>query len=192
MMTSVNNLQSSLNQSSWTIDQFNAGSAFYESQSTPENRSQQMPELKFNQSNWTNPVAPPIYLSSGDFCYFAFNGIVVSMLGVAGFLTNLLTIFGLRRDPEKDNATIWLLKTLAVVDNIYLSLICVAVPTATVLFYIYAMHTVSYLISTCLQPLISIAHTLTVWIVVLVTVSRYLCIVRPMDVKWRNLRRMKV
>src|SRR6218665_2866037 len=27
---------------------------------------------------------------------------------------------------------------------------------------------------------------------VLVTFARYLCIVRPMDVKWRNLRRMKI
>lgn len=190
MMTSVKAMQSSLNQSSWTIDQFGAGSTFSQSfyQSTPENGSQQMPESKYNQSNWTNPVEPLTHISSCYFCYFIFNGIVVLMLCVAGFLTNLLTILGLRRDPENENATIWLLKTLAAVDNVYLSLVCVVLPMEAIAFFINTtvMWTVDFFVSVILQPLISVVHCLTVWIVVLVTVARYLCIVRPMDIKWRS------
>ena len=49
-----------------------------------------------------------------------------------------------------------------------------------------------FFIFVVLHPLVLVFHTLTVWIVVLVTFARYLCIVRPMDVQWRNLRRMKI
>src|SRR6218665_3350648 len=81
-----------------------------------------MAEFQLNQSHWTTAFMPSIWLSPAKGCDVAFNGFINPTLCVLGFLTSLLTIFGLRRVPEKDNATIWLLKTLAVLDRIYILL----------------------------------------------------------------------
>src|SRR6218665_3400330 len=136
----------------------------------------------------------PVSSSSTQCCAFAFHCFVNPILILFGLLMNLSTVFGLRRLPEKDNVTIWLLKTLALLDSIYLSLIFMLSLAFTITRYTYwtsgmlSMYKYSRLI---LQYPILIAHNLIIWIVVLVTVGRYLAVCKPMDIKWRDLRRMK-
>src|SRR6218665_316164 len=151
-----------------------------------------MAEFQLNQSNWTTAFMPPIWLSSTKGCDLAFNGIINPILCVLGFLTSLLTIFGLRRVPEKDNGTIWLLKTLALLDNIYILLVFVFTSISTITGHTgWISETLTMYTRIILQPLVLFAHSLITWVLVLVTVDRYLAVCKPMDIKWRDLRRVK-
>ena len=152
-----------------------------------------MAEFQLNQSNCTSALKPPIWLFPTKGCDVAFYCFINPILVLLGFVMNLLTVFGLRRVPEKYNATIWLLKTLAILDGIYLLLVFVLSSTNTILKFnwIPEIVTIYKYIHIILQPLVLLAHCLIAWIVVLVTVDRYLAVCKPMDIKWRDLRRVK-
>jgi hypothetical protein len=123
---------------------------------------------------------------------------VVSALCLIGFIGNALTIAVLRRDRLQDGAstaTNWLLRSLAAVDTVYL-VSCLFIQTMktahdfTVWFpdplrpyFPYAEQFI--------WPVASIAHTMTVWTVLLVTVDRYIAVCRPFDSRLRTAERVK-
>lgn len=114
---------------------------------------------------------------------------VVGMLCVVGLAGNALTIGVLRRDRDKKaNSTNWLLQALAVVDSLYLVACAFIQPLKTVhdstdwlpQLVDHFPHVEPYV-----WPLASFAQTMTVWIVLLVTIDRYLAVCRPFS---RHLR----
>lgn len=185
-MTSVSSLLPFLSQLNWTLDPLGAGPKFFRNQSTAENWTQQTPRLHID----------PLNDSTFDYLFLDCNELIsiilIIIFCVFGFLGNFITILVLRRVPDKDNATIWLLQALAVVDNIYLLLAFLQLSGRTIFMEIPEIWDVLSHIAVFQYTLFLIAHTLTVWIVVLVTIDRYLAICKPMHINWRTLRRMKV
>lgn len=188
MMAMIKPLESTISHRSWTINPFDARPELIEHQSAAENWTEQM---SVDLVNGTITFDPPTTCSSLRFCFFDVLGVI---LGVFGFLTNVITFLGLRRDPDKGNSSVWLLRTLAVVDNVYLSLEFIrwligqifqyAPLTLGIWTVLYDIHAVSW-------PLKSVPQILAVWIVVLIAVDRYLAMCKPMQIKWRTLRRIK-
>src|SRR6218665_760960 len=152
-----------------------------------------MAEFQLNQSNWTTTFMPSIWLSPAKGCDVAFNGFITPTMCVFGFVTSLFTLFGLRGVPEKDSSTIWLLKTLALLDSIYILLFFVFSSAITIARFnwIFGMTMYKNYGLLIVQPLVIFAHNLITWIVALVTVDRYLAVCKPMNIKWRELRRVK-
>jgi hypothetical protein len=123
---------------------------------------------------------------------------VVSALCLIGFVGNALTIAVLRRDRLQDGAstaTNWLLRSLAAVDTVYL-VSCLFIQTAktahdfTVWFPDRLRPYFPYA-EQFMWPVASIAHTMTVWTVLLVTVDRYIAVCRPFDSRLRTAERVK-
>ena len=123
------------------------------------------------------------------------NVFVVGVLCLVGFVGNALSIAVLRKDRDKKNTTNWLLQTLAVADTLYL---CASV-------FIQTLNTIRadtnwwpdlqrafpYL-EPYIWPFASIAQTITVWLVMLVTVDRYIAICLPLRTNIRTLQRTKL
>ena len=123
------------------------------------------------------------------------NVFVVGILCLVGFVGNALSIAVLRKDRDKKNTTNWLLQTLAVADTLYL---CASV-------FIQTLNTIRadtnwwpdlqrafpYL-EPYIWPFASIAQTITVWLVMLVTVDRYIAICLPLRTNIRTLQRTKL
>lgn len=120
---------------------------------------------------------------------------LVSALCLLGFVGNALTIVILWRDRDKKSPTNWLLQSLAVVDIVYLVACVFIQPLKTI------NDATSWLGSgfrdafTHAEPyvwaLASVAQTVTVWIVMLVTVDRYVAICHPLRGKMRTLGRAR-
>jgi hypothetical protein len=118
---------------------------------------------------------------------------VVSILCVAGFLGNLLSIAVLNRDRDKPNTTNWLLQTLAVVDTLYLVTCVLIQPVKAAHDYtdwFDERSTVRQLFP-YVEPhawaAASIAQTMTVWMVMLVTADRYIAVCKPLQVILNSL-----
>ena len=123
------------------------------------------------------------------------NVFVVGILCLVGFVGNALSVAVLRKDRDKKNTTNWLLQTLAVADTLYL---CASV-------FIQILNTINadtnwwpdlqrafpYL-EPYIWPFASIAQTITVWLVMLVTVDRYIAICLPLKTNIRTLQRTKL
>jgi len=148
----------------------------------------------FNSSK--SPTDDAVFRIVVDIC-------IVGMLCLIGFIGNSLTFVILRGDRDKQSTTNWLLQTLAVVDIVYL-IACVLIQpvkaihelgpktewrrgSASSAFHVTFTHLEPYI-----WPLASIAQTVTVWVVVLVTVDRYIAICMPLRSKIRTLRRVRV
>src|SRR6218665_3290895 len=114
-------------------------------------------------------------------CDLFLNVIATTSLCFVGFLGNSVTIAVLRRDrdPQRQKSTNWLLEMLAIADIIFLVFAFIfllitslafnseALPVFLKVFpYLYAY----------IYPFATIAYVMTIWIVVLVTVDRYLAI----------------
>jgi len=127
---------------------------------------------------------------------------IVGLLCLIGFVGNSLTFVILRGDRDKNSTTNWLLQTLAVVDIVYL-VACVLIQPVKAIhdlcpetewrrgsawsgFHVTFTHLEPYI-----WPLASIAQTVTVWVVVLVTVDRYIAICMPLRSKIRTLPRAR-
>jgi len=127
---------------------------------------------------------------------------IVGLLCLIGFIGNSLTFVILRGDRDKNSTTNWLLQTLAVVDIVYLVACVLIQPVKAVhdirpetewrrdstwsSFRIVFTHLEPYI-----WPLASIAQTVTIWVVVLVTVDRYIAICMPLRSKIRTLPRAR-
>jgi len=145
--------------------------------------------------NWTTP--PPeapcnATKSAGSPTYIFYRTVVevyiVSALCLAGVIGNLLSMMVLRRDRDRPNATNWLLQALAVVDTFYL-LACI---------FIHPLKTINDVgdpegaratlrrVFPYMEPqawvLASTAQTAAVWLVLLVTVDRYVAVCQPLKV----------
>ena len=128
---------------------------------------------------------------------------VVGLLCLIGFIGNTLTFIILRGDRDKNSTTNWLLQTLAVVDILYL-IACLFIQPLKAIHDLYGhrvdssnigMFDVFHVVFTRLEPhmwhMASIAQTVTVWVVVLVTVDRYIAICMPLRSKIRTLPRAR-
>ena len=127
---------------------------------------------------------------------------IVGLLCLIGFVGNSLTFIILRGDRDKHSTTNWLLQTLAVVDIVYLAA-CVLIQPVKAIHDLYpetewrrgsawsAFHMTFTHLEPYIWPLASIAQTVTVWVVVLVTVDRYIAICMPLRSKIRTLPRAR-
>jgi len=149
------------------------------------------PPMNSNCSNFTNSDTV-VYN-----CAFVFDVFVTHFMCFVGFLGNSVTIAVLRRDrdPQRQKSTNWLLEMLAIVDIIFLAFAFIFLPIRTIALRSEALPTVRkglpYLM-TYLFPFAAIAHLMTIWMVVLVTVDRYLAICKPLHPAWRSMRRVKM
>jgi len=142
--------------------------------------------------------------SAGDFVFrIIIDVFIVGLLCLIGFVGNSLTFVILRGDRDKNSTTNWLLQTLAVVDIVYL-VACLLIQPVKAIHDLYpetqsrrgsawgAFHITFTHLEPYIWPLASIAQTVTVWVVVLVTVDRYIAICMPLRSKIRTLPRARV
>ena len=129
---------------------------------------------------------------------------VVGLLCLIGFVGNSLTFVILRVDRDKHSTTNWLLQTLAVVDIVYL-IACILIQPVKAIHDLYpetdywhhhgsswsSFHVTFTHMEPYVWPLTSIAQTVTIWVVVLVTVDRYIAICMPLRSKIRTLPRAR-
>jgi len=143
--------------------------------------------------NWTTPETPcDLTKSVGTPTYVFYRTVVdvyvVSALCVAGVIGNLLSMIVLRRDRDRPNATNWLLQALAVVDTVYLLASVLIQPLKTINDVgeldgpRAALRRVFPYVEPHAWALASTAQTATVWLVLLVTVDRYVAVCRPLKV----------
>src|SRR5688572_20846962 len=102
---------------------------------------------------------------------------VVGTLSVLGILGNLISIVVLGQDQSIRKTTRFLLQMLAVADGIYL-ITCLFVLTSKTINDLTdwlpdSFHIAWPSIELFAWPCVSIAHTCTVWLVVVVTADRY-------------------
>jgi neuropeptide Y receptor type 1 len=119
----------------------------------------------------------------------------VGILCVMGFIGNALSIAVLYRDHDKKNTTNWLLQTLAVVDTLYL-FTCFFIQTLSTIQdyteWIPTMREVFSHMMPYIWAVASIAQTITVWTVMLVTIDRYIAVCMPLQTHLRSLQRAKL
>lgn len=118
----------------------------------------------------------------------AINVYVLGILCLLGILGNLLTIVVLNRDDEKPKTTRFLLQTLATVDGFYLVVAVFVFPVDNLL---RMRSNYQFTIEPYLRYVQCVAETSAVWMVLPVTVDRYLAVCRPWKVEWKELRRAK-
>jgi len=134
--------------------------------------------------NATKPAGSPTYL----FYRTVVDVYVVSALCVAGVVGNLLSMIVLRKDRDRPNATNWLLQALAVVDTVYLLASVLIQPLKTIneIGDLAGARAALRRVFPYVEPqawvLASIAQTATVWLVLLVTVDRYVAVCLPLKV----------
>lgn len=120
---------------------------------------------------------------------------LVGIICVVGFIGNALSIAVLKRDRDKKNTTNWLLQTLAFSDTLYL-LACVFLQTIKGIKEYTDWCPILDTILPYMEPYIwvfaSIAQTITVWLVMLVTIDRYIAICKPLKTQMRTLQRAKL
>ena len=134
--------------------------------------------------NVTQPVGSPTFW----FYRTVVEVYIVSALCVAGVIGNLLSMIVLRRDRDRPNATNWLLQALAVVDSIYLVASVLIQPLKTINDIgdldgpRAALRRVFPYVEPHAWAVASIAQTAAVWLVLLVTVDRYVAVCQPLQV----------
>ena len=153
------------------------------------NSSLDKPDMSWLASGWNyTHVKPSICVALKQYCMFrtVVDIFMVGMLCVAGFVGNTLVIVVLQTDCL--NMTVsFLLQALAVADNMYL-VACFFMQTLKTLCectdWIPKLKRVYPYMEPYVWPCASIAQTVTVWLVVLITVDRYCSIHKPFDKTW--------
>lgn len=119
---------------------------------------------------------------------------VVGLLCLFGFVGNFLSIAVLCRDRDKNNTTNWLLQTLAVVDSFFLVFSFFIQPIKVVhdfTDWFPSLRRGFPYLEAHLWAFASIAQTMAVWLVTLITVDRYIAVCQPWQTNWRSLNRVK-
>ena len=101
---------------------------------------------------------------------------------IVGFVGNILSIIVLRRDRDKKNTTTWLLQALAVADSLYL-FASIFIQTLQTLKsdtnWWPAFKRMYPRARSFIWPIASMFQTTTVWIILVITMDRYLAVTRP-------------
>jgi len=122
--------------------------------------------------------------------------VVVGLFCLLGFVGNSITIVILWSDQDKKSTTNWLLQSLAVVDIVYLVACIFIQPLKTVsestTWFGPEFRGKFIYVELYVWTFASVAQMITVWIVVLVTVDRYIAICHPLRSKMRTLERAHV
>lgn len=194
-MSYEQNLFSFSNQSNWRFYSVEAELAHSQSEAGHNGltvySTQQMPEVTPDSKSGTYTLDRDLLKA----CRVIFRGYVVLAFCVFGLLGNCLTILVLKRDPNKESTTVWLLKALACIDNSFLisALLFIASSAIWEKYWINKMSVTLYsLMQLVFRPIASVTQSLTIWIVIHVTIDRYLAICKPLNSSWRNLCRMKI
>src|SRR6218665_2175488 len=198
-MSSEQYLLPLLNQSNWTLYSFYTEPAYSQNQSEAgysgwaAYSTQQMPGMTTGSISGTYSIDMDIIKA----CRVIISGYAVLALCIFGLLGNVVTIIVLKRDPNQESTTVWLLKALAVTDSSCLFFALLFIVISYILRYIQReisrnINTLYYAMRLVLSPMSHVTNSLTIWLVILVTIDRYLAICKPLNVSWRNLRRMKL
>ncbi len=120
---------------------------------------------------------------------------IIGFLCLFGVIGNAVSIVVLRQERDKENTTYWLLQTLAVADTLYL----------LAAMFIFTLQTIAEdtdwwpaltrtypLIKPYAWPCGSVTQTITVWIIVLITIHRYIAVTRPFHARSSNPRYIKI
>ena len=150
-----------------------------------------------NDANGTSDCPPSDTTSSGGSTAatyrLAVDVYLVGTLCVVGWIGNALSVVVLRRDRGryKQGTTNWLLQTLAIVDTLYLATSILIQPLKAIHNHMGDDHggpSWFHITYPYIEPhawaLASIAQTMTVWLVLLVTVDRYFAVCLPMKVRY--------
>ena len=132
-----------------------------------------------------------------DLAYdLTFSVIIPAVLFFCSMVGNTLATIVLSTDPDKKNPSTFLLKTLAVVDLMFV--LCSAVRTAVWYITRWTIHgyTSSWrfaLVHTRLymQYAQLVFHTMSVWMILLVTIDRYIAVCHPLKNHLRTLARAR-
>uniref|UniRef100_X2B1Y7 G-protein coupled receptors family 1 profile domain-containing protein n=1 Tax=Capitella teleta TaxID=283909 RepID=X2B1Y7_CAPTE len=130
-----------------------------------------------------------------DLYRFIVDVYVVGFLCLFGFIGNALSIAVLYRDRGKKNTTNWLLQTLAVGDTLYLMACVFIQPLKTIntqTNWIPGLKNTLPYLERYIWAAASIAQTITVWTVLLVTLDRFMAICKPLSTQLRSLERAKL
>ncbi len=149
--------------------------------------------------NITTTIVTPTEKAGMDDYYQQYRVImdvfVVGAMCLIGFIGNAMSIAVLYRDQDKKNTTSWLLQTLAVVDTLYLMSCFLYQTVNTVCTFTEWIPQLKETFPWALPyvwAIASIAQTITVWTVLLVTLDRYIAICMPLKVHLRSLERAKL
>ena len=113
---------------------------------------------------------------------------------IVGFVGNILSIIVLRRDRDKKNTTNWLLQALAVADSLYLfaSIFIQTLQTfKSDTNWWPAFKRMYPRARSFIWPIASMFQTTTVWIILVITVDRYLAVTRPFSAYTKKRQHMK-
>lgn len=117
----------------------------------------------------------------------AVNVYVLGVVCLLGLIGNVFAIIVLNRDDEKPKTTRFLLQTLAAVDGFYLALAIFIYPVDSLLHVYRDIEIWHYF-----WYFLYMAETSTVWMVLVVTVDRYIAVCLPWKVEWKELRRVRI
>ena len=113
---------------------------------------------------------------------------------IVGFVGNILSVIVLRRDRDKKNTTTWLLQALAVADSLYL-FASIFIQTLQTLKsdtnWWPAFKRMYPRARSFIWPIASMFQTTTVWIILVITVDRYLAVTRPFSAYTKKRQHMK-
>ena len=121
-------------------------------------------------------------------------GFFLIALCLIGTIGNLLTLVILRRKNDKKKSTNWLLQAVAVVDSLYLltrllAVLCQFVTCRYALWLPLAVSQAFAVITPYVESSASLAHMISVWTVVVITVDRYIAVCLPGEVHLRTVHR---
>jgi len=142
-----------------------------------------------------NCTRVPLTLDTYKIYKIVIDVFLVGFLCIVGFIGNALSIAVLNRDSDRNNTTNWLLRTLAVVDTVYL-IASVFIQTIKTLHnhtdWVPELQNLFVYMEPYVWAFASIVQTTTVWTVMLVTIDRYVAVCKPFQVQLRSLERAKM